>query len=63
MNLPDKAKKFLAEYEVLCRKYGLMVLSDGEPVTIGAFEEGLWGIEESTENWINRYPANRSELL
>ena len=62
MSLPDKAEKFLVEYETLCRKYNIMVLSDGESVELGRFEEGLWGIREETEDFCARYPDTLNEL-
>ena len=52
--LPAKYVAFLHEYTELCRKHGLMVLSNGEPVVVGDADEDLWGIEQRTkEEWLN----------
>jgi hypothetical protein len=40
---------FFEEYKQLCMKHGLMVLSDGEKVTIGGYDKDLWGIKNSTK--------------
>ena len=46
--LPDNYKEFLDDYEKLCRKHKLMVLSEGEKVTIGDYERLLWNIRLNT---------------
>ena len=46
--LPGNYDAFYREYEALCRKHNLMVLSDGEEVTIGKADKNLWGVKKST---------------
>lgn len=46
--LPENYKNFLKDYEVLCRKYKLMVLSEGEQVVVGKSNKTLWNIRSST---------------
>jgi hypothetical protein len=45
-NMIDESKKLelIKEYEVLCRKYNLMILSEGEIVEVGKADDTLWGI-------------------
>jgi len=63
IELNDKAKNFLKEYSELCKKHGLMVVSDFEKVTIGAYEKDLWQIEESTIEWITRFPQDTQTMF
>lgn len=51
--LNEEYEDFYEEYEALCKKHGLMVLSDGEQVQIGSRDEKLWGLKESTIDWAN----------
>ena len=60
--LTDRALKFLEEYEALCRKHGLMVLSDGEEVQLGPFHKDLWNVRESTEHFVSLFPERIKEL-
>lgn len=53
-NLPENVEAFLAEYETLCRKHGLMVLSEGEAVEVCPVDDELWGIRESTIRRLER---------
>jgi len=46
--LPENYEAFYREYEALCKKHGLMVISEGEEVTIYRYREGLWGLRNST---------------
>lgn len=46
--IPNEVDAFIREYEALCKKHRLMVLSEGEPVTVGEYEKDLWGIREYT---------------
>lgn len=59
IELPERAKNFLKEYSELCKKHGLMVLSEGEQVQIAPYEEDLWGLEESTRHFITRFPWHK----
>lgn len=58
MDIPANVVAFMAEYESLCRKHGLMVSSDGEPVSIGPADSDLWGIKTSTADWLRKHPIN-----
>jgi len=40
--------QFFDEYEALCRKYGIMLLSDGEEVWADKMCEGFWQVRETT---------------
>lgn len=39
--------QFVREYEELCKKHNLMVISDGEPILVDKYDVGLWGLRES----------------
>ena len=62
VSLPERAQKFLKEYSELCRKHGLMICSDGEQVQIGAVDKDLWGVEESTKDFLIRFPDVIKEI-
>lgn len=47
MAIPERIEAFLDEYEALCRKHGLMVLSEGEALQVDEADETLWHIRES----------------
>ena len=51
----EELEEFYKEYRELCKKHNLMVCSDGEEVQISKYEEGLWGLKESTERWNRLY--------
>jgi hypothetical protein len=44
----ERLDAFLDEYEALCLKHHLMVLSEGEQVWVEEASENLWGIRRST---------------
>lgn len=44
----DDLNKFFDEYEALCRKYGLMLYSDGEEVWAGSMEDEYWHVKRRT---------------
>jgi hypothetical protein len=46
--LPKEYICFLREYKALCRKYDLMVSSDGEPVSVSKADKHLWYIAKRT---------------
>jgi hypothetical protein len=51
--LSPNAVNFIKEYRELCKKYNIMVLSDGEQVSLGRYEEDLWLLEKETFDLIN----------
>ena len=46
--LPENYTIFLKDYRELCKKHGLMILSDGEEVEVGEYEKDLWGVRRTT---------------
>ena len=50
---PEEVAQFLKEYESLCKKHGLMVLSEGEEVSVGPLDDSLWGIRKTTAHNID----------
>lgn len=47
---PPEYKAFYEEYRQLCRKYKLMVLSEGEKVTIAEYDKELWWLKYHTKH-------------
>jgi len=58
VEIPNNYVRFFEEYEALCQKHGLMVLSNGEPVVICEYHDpekgNPWAIKTSTANEITR---------
>ncbi len=66
-DLPFHYEAFLSEYEALCRKYNLMVFSDGESVEIGKADDALWGLREGSLSWLTYlelwHPGEHQRIL
>lgn len=63
MKVDQKYKAFYREYDKLCRKYGLMVLSDGEPVVIGEVDRKLWGLWLHTVRDLKFWAASKKRAV
>ena len=60
--LPPKAVKFIKEYRKLCKKYSIMIISEGESVELYTYQEDLWGLEKETVRRINEDQSLFDEL-
>jgi len=45
--IPKNIDDFINEYEKLCKKHNLMIVADGEPICVMAYEKTLWNIRKS----------------
>ena len=53
VEIPHTIDDFIKEYEVICKKYNLMIISDGEPIIVDKYRKDLWGIRKSVANDIS----------
>ena len=44
VEIPLHVDDFVREYEKLCQKHGLMILSDGEPIQLDLYRNDLWSL-------------------
>ena len=47
VEVPEAIDNFIKEYEILCKKHKLMIISDGEPIIVDTYEKSLWNIRKS----------------